>query len=503
MRARGEDTRLGLTTATNSFRYYAISSDGETKLLKPDLVAVGSDGIAAASLPLRYDIAEGTVSSQSCRYLCGSGSSSDADVLDPLHVGTSFSCPSVAGAVALYKAVHGRNVSTDTVTRALKHTATRVKRSPKPDAHDETNFRQGAGLMNITAAIDLTTEVIPIQLVYGESAQATLYNEIAVTNTAKHKVSYNATHVPAQSVYLLQKGAPEYRTDNSSAMTSKTPDEADAVATFEFSPTSFELGPGENIKFSARLIPPRDEPRIVMYSGVIQNTASSPTGSVNLPYTGLAGSLRTIPALVSGSTPINTSLPALFDSDTNEQIRNDSSTWTLSSQENGTYPLLYYMLQTPTLQLACDVVEADIVYKPTIPIIDDPTCCGAKFEDLTDRDLKDKASPVYQRFEEVPTVGRMLVRDKAPRDYFGDNLVPTGTWGACSADSETFPIGATILDPTSEPVRLPEGRYRLLLRVLRMHAGDPSLEENWDSYLSHAYEFRKGQNAPKAEGEAP
>jgi hypothetical protein len=281
--------------------------------------------------------------------------------------------------------------------------------------------------MNITAAIDLTTEVSPIQFVYGESAQAILYNDIAVTNTAKHKVLYNISHIPAQSVYLLQKGAPEYRSDNPSSMVSKMPEEAEAAATFEFSPTSFELGPGENTKFSARLLPPTDDPRIVMYSGVIQIAASISTGSVSLPYTGIAGSLRTIPALVSGPTPFNTSLPALFDSDTNEQIRNDSTHWTLSSQENGTYPQLYYMLQTPTLQLACDVVKADIVYTPTIPIIDDPTCCGAKFKDLTERDSDGKTPGVYKRFDEVPTVGRLVARDKVPRDYFGDNLVPTGT----------------------------------------------------------------------------
>ncbi|PWN19342.1 subtilisin-like protein [Microstroma glucosiphilum] len=455
--------------------FSAWGPDGETKLLKPDLVAVGSDGVAAASLPLRYEIAQGT----------------------------SFSCPSVSGAVALYKAVHGRNVSTDTVTRALKHTATRVKRSLKPGAQDETNFRQGAGLMNITAAIDLTTEVSPIQLVYGESAQAILYNEIAVTNTAKQKVLYNISHTPAQSVYLLQKGAPQYRSDNSSAMISKVPDEADAVAKFEFNSASFELGPGENTKFSARLIPPQDDPRIIMYSGVIQIAASISTGTVRVPYTGLAGSLRTIPALVSGPTPFNTSLPALFDSDTNEQIRNDSTHWTLSSQENGSYPQLYFMMQTPTLQLTCDVVKADIVYKPTIPIIDDPTCCAAKFKDLTERDVGGKTPPVYTRFDEVPTVGRLQIRDNVPRDYFGDNLVPTGTWGTCFADSETFPIGTTTLDPASEPVRLPEGKYRVLLRALRLHAGDPRLEENWDSYLSHAYEFRKRQRAPGEGGKTP
>lgn len=186
--------------------------DNELKLVKPDVVGVGSDTLGAVPLPVRYAIT----------------------------AGNSFSTPTVSGAVALYKSVHGRNVSSTSIRRALKHTATRVKR--KDGGDDESLFWAGAGLVNITAAIDLTTEADPIDINFGASPITEYHKQIVIKNVGTKKQSYNVTHIPAQSVYLLEEGAPEKRLTVNSSMISAVPQNADAIATMSFYNQVFDLG---------------------------------------------------------------------------------------------------------------------------------------------------------------------------------------------------------------------------------------------------------------------
>jgi subtilisin family serine protease len=188
--------------------------DNELKLVKPDVVGIGSDTLGAVPLPVRYSIT----------------------------AGNSFSTPTVSGAVALYKSVHGRNVSSASIRSALKHTATRVKR--KNGGGDESLFWAGAGLVNITAAIDLTTQADPIDFNFGASPITEYHKQIIIKNTGTKKQSYNVTHIPAQSVYLLEEGAPEKRLTVNSSMISAIPQNADEAATMSLYQNVFDLGEG-------------------------------------------------------------------------------------------------------------------------------------------------------------------------------------------------------------------------------------------------------------------
>lgn len=185
-----------------------------------------------------------------------------------------------------------------------------------------------------------------------------------------------------------------------------------------------------------------------MYSGRISIVClNHPSGTANVPYTGMAGSLRTIPSLVTGANPFSTNLPALFEPGNKVQIRNDSSVWALDPEDPTSIPNLVYMTQTPTERLVIDIVDADIDFQATIPIVDDAECCnstlpteGPERRSLSLLELRDESGNItasemvtgtgtgtkYTKFDEVPIVGRMADDDITGRNLYSNTLLPGG-----------------------------------------------------------------------------
>lgn len=183
-----------------------------------------------------------------------------------------------------------------------------------------------------------------------------------------------------------------------------------------------------------------------MYSGRISVVClDDPSGTANVPYTGLAGSLRTIPSLVTGANPFSTNLPALFAPGNKEQIRNDSTVWALDPADPSSIPNLVYMAQTPTERVVVDIVDADIDFQATTPIVDDAECCKSMlptegperrdvslFEQHDERgttsasEMDVRAGIRWTKFDEVPIVGRMADDDIMGRDLYSNTLLPGG-----------------------------------------------------------------------------
>lgn len=114
-------------------------------------------------------------------------------------------------------------------------------------------FYQGGGVINITAAIDLTTLIEPYRLFLGDSAArpANATQNFTVTNVGETEQSYRLSHTAAQSVLALRELLAQRKIDMDDNLWLDKPEPVDAVAGVSFSPSDFTLRE-YNRKFSAR-----------------------------------------------------------------------------------------------------------------------------------------------------------------------------------------------------------------------------------------------------------
>lgn len=425
-------------------------------VIKPDITAPGGLLPSLSVLPYRYRITSGT----------------------------SGSTPFFAGAAALFRKAKGVYKSPpEVIRRAFLHTA-----QPLPTAMNNSRpmsvFKQGHGLMNLTAALALTSKAEPLKIFTGDTPRANLTHTIQVTNEGTVAQDYTARHLPAQSFLAVQaRNADGHYKDPTVGAFLLTPEPTDASAgSVTVNPSTFTLGkwrfhdeihladsladllrptaPGASTQVTVTVAPPAPSDRINLYSGWVFFDAKTPDGTFSVPYAGIAGDLGSIPTFVNEFKVFNTTTPALYNSSLTEQVRNDTTRYTLKDDD---YPTLVWQQQVGTPYLQCDLVPANISYKATTPIIDDPECCTAALP----------GAMHGREIDEVPIVGQLLNFTHAARDY---------------ADTVTQCSATQITDPkTRELVDIPRGKYRILLRVQRLFATAFKTGE-YDSYLSHAFE---------------
>lgn len=155
-----------------------------------------------------------------------------------------MSSPIAAGAVALFKAAKGKKIPLDTIRKSLVQSAQPVPRLAGGDGKLQSVFFQGGGLINVTAAIELTTLVEPYRLSLGDSTSrnGNIKQTLTVTNVGTAEQSYALSHVAAQSVLALESGGTHVLTDGTDNLWSSEPDADSAEATLVFTPAAFALG---------------------------------------------------------------------------------------------------------------------------------------------------------------------------------------------------------------------------------------------------------------------
>lgn len=170
-----------------------------------------------------------------------------------LFTGTSGAAPYFAGAVALFKQIKGEKASPpDVVRRAFYHTA-----QPLSSALNNSNpmsvFKQGHGMMNLTAAVQLTSKADPMKVYLGDTPRANLSHVIQITNEGPSPQQYTTRHVAAQSFWALQardeSGAFKNPSQGAFLETLETSDAAGSAAV---SPSSFTLGESDPAQSCAR-----------------------------------------------------------------------------------------------------------------------------------------------------------------------------------------------------------------------------------------------------------
>lgn len=175
--------------------------------------------------------------------------------------------------------------------------------------------------------------------------------------------------------------------------------------------------------------------------------------------------LSSLPAIQSGLSSYNTSLPALYGPNLIEQITNDTTVWSLDWEDQSSLPMFAFALQTPSERIYIDLVAADVDYSPTFPIIDDPDPFqsylsyfkpqilangeSSAVPELTGGNVASPSSKSssnssalrgsgsgtgtgppsgskssqYIRVEDVPVVGRLYTDDNVPRNFVSTRTI--------------------------------------------------------------------------------
>lgn len=447
--------------------------------------------------------------------------------------GTSMSCPQVSGSVGLMKAALP-GIKTYDIRRRISHTGSPIPFDKNnPNTQPESLYVQGGGMINITAAIELETNLEPIKFDLKTTAQYhdKLTRTLKVRNDGHVSHTYHLSHEPVTSKFALQEGAPNNRKNLSQTLFEGYPVPNHLDATVTFHPRTLTVAPGHVKEVQVHFNPPPPSLRLNVFSGYIRVKSDHPHGDARVPYGGIAGHFDSTPAFETGISPFNVTMPAMFTVDLAEEVRNDTSVWTLSPEDINGFFVVAYVLQAPTERLIIDVVHADTDYKASVAIDDvsdlnsnstlpqfaddiaaelgeeDDNDIGGEALISPDRRAKKKHHPSqrknkvhhnsgYLRLGDVPIVGR--INDD---DYRGQDVLSFRTFD--DAFSTAYPSDVLTNPETKKDFKLKPGKYRILIRAHRWSRDNfnPSddLEANYDSYLSHVWTYDPNASHGKKE----
>lgn len=152
----------------------------------------------------------------------------------------------MSGSAALYKSAKGMKPTPAEIQRAFVHSARPLSYDAKtPSSPLLSVFMQGGGQINVTAAIDSKLAMEPDVINILDTPRATLKQTITISNENEDVAvteNYTLSHLPAQSLYGLQPGAPVYREDTNETMIPTIVPKAEGQAGLTFDPPTLSLG---------------------------------------------------------------------------------------------------------------------------------------------------------------------------------------------------------------------------------------------------------------------
>ncbi|KAF9160040.1 hypothetical protein DFQ26_005917 [Actinomortierella ambigua] len=247
----------GIPSSFSSFGF-----DGDLRL-KPDLAAPG--GNILSTYPLAF----------------GDGYT----VLS----GTSMSTPYVAGSHALWISAKKTKPRGDVLRNIFKSTATALH---YPNSGVPASVaKQGAGLINVVRALQVTTTISPDKIELLDSKHFVKTVTIKITNHGKRAETYHLYNVAAQSLnsYSKNKIYPNH-----------TPVIGTDHARVKFSTRKVTIKGGKTASVKVYFAVPKtgDAAEWPLYSGyVVANPVTKGSISVSIPYGGIKGDVSKIPIM--------------------------------------------------------------------------------------------------------------------------------------------------------------------------------------------------------------
>ncbi|MFZ5814202.1 MAG: S8 family serine peptidase [Bacillota bacterium] len=189
--------------------------------------------------------------------------------------GTSMSAPHVAGATALLLQANPR-INSQAMRTILQNTARPVLFS-KSLPYLLPVHRQGAGLIDILAALDYGTKVEPAKLSLGELADGeTVTRSLTVENRTDAPVTYNVTHTPG-----LVTGPMKNLTNNNFSL---------YLGPAAVSGDSLTVPAGATATLTVTITAPSGLPARSIFGGWINLVPEGSTGpAARVPYAGMVG----------------------------------------------------------------------------------------------------------------------------------------------------------------------------------------------------------------------
>ncbi|MDV6012794.1 S8 family serine peptidase [Haloechinothrix sp. LS1_15] len=399
----------------SSFSSYGMSPDLD---LKPDIGAPG--GLIRSTYPMhRGEYA--TVS------------------------GTSMSSPHVAGAAALLLEAHP-DLRAPEVRTVLQNSANPTEWWGNPDLGVLDNVhRQGAGMLDVPAAVESTTILRPGKLAVGESATGSDRHRFRIVNNGSEPATYRMWHAPALGTHG----------------STFTPEFNSAYAQVTFRQDEVTVQPGRSAIVHVTITAPPDEQENMQYGGYLVADEVG-GGEYRMPYAGFAGDYQSLEAMTSI-----------------EEVDEDGS-----------------------------VVERDVPWLTRITaceaFIDNECVEGGEFANQPDGatftlDTVDGLPDIpyilvhfshqVQRLEMVVThaeTGRPIHphRNKAvDLEHVNRNATSTSYF--------TYPWDGTVTGMQDRVWDVPDGDYRLEVRALKA-LGDPKNDEHWETWTSPVITLDRG-----------
>ncbi len=397
-----ETTAVANPTANliSSFSSWGLSQDLE---LKPDLGAPG--GLIRSAVPLEqggYAILSGT----------------------------SMSAPHVAGAVALLlegNPAFWRQQRPSEVRKYLQNTAMPKAFALAPSSGlPETSYRQGAGMIDIVAAVQNRVTVTPSAISFAAKAGAHT-ERLVLKNRSNAPLIYKPVHLPGPAAFGSIH-APSF---------------AIASATVSFSHSQITVPARGEAVLSVTITPPASLPNKGLYGGYIQLEPVGAGLKLNVPYVGMQGGYQAIQIL----TPTAFGFPLLAKlnaAGTGYEVLPSGGTFSLQGND------LPYLLVH--FEHGARVYEVVILNAATNTPIH-PKYSRADYAEYTPRNTSANG------FFAIPWDGTRISK-YAKEDVYGNKI----------------PVPA-------EFQAVPNGQYKLQIRVLKP-TGKMSNPADWESWTS-------------------
>ncbi|RMJ16033.1 hypothetical protein CDV36_004273 [Fusarium kuroshium] len=282
--------------------------------------------------------------------------------------------------------------------------------------------QQGTGLIQAYDAAHATTVLSVSQISFNDTDHFSSRKKFSIKNMGDKDVTYKLGHTKAATVYTFAVGS-------HSAAAFPNP-VVDDWAELSFSPKELTVPAGSSGEVSVTAIPPKNvnATQLPVYSGLITLSAENEK-SYNIPYMGIAGSIKDVPVLLQG--PEYGTFLGIYG-------RPDPANKTFTIPQPDTTPPPDSQIEYPgiiaSLLFGTKTIRADVVA-------------------LTDTDL-----PVTEFFH-VRSVGNM--------PSFPDSWVIR----------RNYKLGFT--GELADGAVVPEGRYKIVFSALRVF-GDAEKEDDWD-----------------------
>ena len=379
--------------------------------------------------------------------------------------GTSMATPFLAGCYALVKSQRP-DLGIAEIYDLLRSTAVPVNVGGSDLT--ATTAQQGAGLVNVFAALNTKTVIKPTALNLRDGKPSP--QKISIENKSKSPKTYTVSHRPASYVNLIGQFKTQSDPWTFKFIRNDAPNYGDA----EFSETTFELQPDASVEIEVKITPPEENItpiRQPLYSGFVEITESSDENgeSHSVPYIG-------IPYDRYEAGPLGTNTSAYYDQGQelprmrpwNAEEGKPNIDYYSFNTSVGSGPATMECLIAPPKYVRFDLVPANTTFKPTL----------YGFDPSVEIDYEHPANlTVLPGFLGVPSYGLWLQFGAGDEIPGGGQTQPNIVWSTMASW-----IGKLQIDDEGTQVDATPGDYRLLLRVLR-YGGDLAKPEDYQSWL--------------------